>query len=486
MKIPPEILTILSKLQKKGFEAFLVGGCVRDLILKKSPADWDVATNANPEEIQAVFPESFTDNKFGTVAVKTGSTDANLAHVEVTPYRAEEEYRDKRHPEKVRWVKTIEEDLARRDFTINAMALAVASKQELTIKDPYQGQKDLKKKIIRAVGNATERFGEDALRMMRAVRFAAVLNFALDPETATAIEKNADSLKEISKERIREELVKIISSDKAAPGIEMLRALKLLKHVIPELEEGYKVGQNKHHIYDCWEHYLRSLDFAARKGFSWQVRLASLLHDVGKPRCKRGEGINSTFYNHEVVGTTMTKKIMERLHFPTKDTEHVAKLVRYHLFYYNVDEVSESSVRRLVRNVGPESMEDLLRLRMADRIGSGVPKAEPYKLRHLKYVIDKVSHDPISAKMLKIDGSKVMKLGNIKPGPRVGQILDILLGYILKDPKKNTKEFLEKEAKKLATLTDTELVNLAQGARQEREGTETKIDQMTKQKYWVT
>ncbi|MBI2626264.1 MAG: HD domain-containing protein [Candidatus Nealsonbacteria bacterium] len=354
--------------------------------------------------------------------------------------------------------------------------------------DPFDGQKDLEAKTIRTVGKPEERFEEDALRMMRAVRFAATLgdSWVIEPKTAEAIKKNAPWLQAISKERIREELMKIIMSEKAADGIDLLRELGLLKYIIPELEEGYGISQNKHHIYGCYEHSLLSLKYAAKKEFNSEVRLAALLHDVGKPRVKRGEGQDATFYNHEVVGARMAAGILNRLKFSKKDAEKIVKLVRYHLFYYNTDEVGESSVRRLVRQVGPENMEELLQVRMADRIGSGVPKAEPYKLRHLKYVIERVGRDPISAKMLKVNGDDVMKALDIKPGPKIGQILDILLGHVLNDPKKNKKEWLSYEIEQLGKLSDKELAGLDQEARKEREELEIKQDQMTKKKYWVT
>jgi len=260
----------------------------------------------------------------------------------------------------------------------------------------------------------------------------------------------------------------------------------LLKYVLPELLENYGVSQNKHHMYDCYWHALKALEYTAKKNFNIYVRLASLLHDIAKPRVKSGQGENATFYNHEIVGAKMTFQILNRLKFSKKDFEKITKLVRWHLFYYNVDEVGDSSVRRLVKNVGTENIEELLQVRYADRIGSGVPKAEPYKLRHLKYLIEKVSQDPISAKMLKINGNDLIKLLEIKPGPKIGQILDVLLGYVLDDPKKNNKEFLELEAKKLGKLSEKELKNIAEKSKQEKEKIETKKDEMTKQKYWVT
>jgi len=491
MRIPKEVQSVINELKKKGFEAYIVGGCVRDFLRGVEPEDWDVATSAKPEEIQKIFPESFYENKFLTVTVQTGSENPKLKEIEITTYRKEARYTDKRHPDEIKFAKTIEEDLARRDFTVNAVAMGLkfqVPNSRFILIDPFGGQEDLKNKIIRAVGNPEERFNEDALRMMRAVRFAVSLgeSWKIEEKTAEAIRKNSPWLQAISKERIRDELVKIIIGDRAAEGLEQLRQLSLLKYIIPELEEGYKITQNKHHIYECYEHYLKSLDFAAKKNFNKYVKLAALFHDIGKPRVKRGEGPDATFYGHEIVGAKETCQILDRLKFPKKEIEKIVKLVRYHLFYYNVGEVSDSSVRRLVRQVGPENMEELLQVRMADRIGSGVPKAEPYKLRHLKYVIEKVSQDPISVKTLKVSGNDVMEILGVGPGPKVGQVLDVLLGYVLEEPKKNEKEFLEKEIKKLGKLSEKEISSLAQKAKKEREKLEMKRDEMTKKKYWVT
>jgi poly(A) polymerase/tRNA nucleotidyltransferase (CCA-adding enzyme) len=228
------------------------------------------------------------------------------------------------------------------------------------------------------------------------------------------------------------------------------------------------------------------LDFAAKRGFNMYVRLAALFHDIGKPRTKKGEGPDATFYGHEIVGAKMTAQILNRLRFSKKDIEKIVKLVRYHLFYYNPGEVGESSVRRLLRKVGKENIEELLQVRMADRIGSGVPKAEPYKLRHLRYVIEKVSQDPISAKMLKINGNDVMNVLKIQPGPKVGQILNVLLSLVLDDPQKNERNFLLKEIENLGKLPEEKLEKLAKEAREKIEKIEQKRDEMTKRKYWVT
>lgn len=481
MKIPTPVNSIISKLEKKGFSAHIVGGCVRDFLIGKTPDDWDVATNAKPEEVQKIFPDSFYENDFLTVTVQTKSKNPTLKEVEITTYRFEATYSDRRHPDKVQIAKTLEEDLSRRDFTMNAIAMD----NKGNIVDPFDGQKDIEDKLIRAVGKAKERFSEDALRMMRTARFATVLDFKIEPKTKKAIIANASLLKHVSQERIRDEIVKIIMSQRAASGIELLRELKLLKYIIPELEEGYGVEQNKHHTLNCYDHNLASLKFAAKSNFNKLVRISALLHDVGKPRTKRGKGKDSTFYGHEVVGAQMTKKILERLKFSKKDIRKIVKLVRYHLFYYHPDEVGDASVRKLTKNVGLEDMPDLIKLRMADRIGSGCPKAKPYKLRYLEYVIEKISRDPISVKMLKVSGNDIIKQLDIKPGPKIGQILNILLSYVLEDPKKNKKKLLKEEIDNLNKLSESKLKALFNKTKKEVENIEIKGDKMTKDKYWV-
>ncbi len=479
MTIPKEIKSILKNLQSAGFEAYIVGGCVRDFLLDKEPKDWDITTNATPEEIQKIFPDNFYENNFLTVTVKTGSK--KIPEAQITTYRLETKYSDKRHPDEVKYAQKLEDDLSRRDFTINSIAMDTDKK----IVDLFGGQDDLASKIIKTVGNPDERFGEDALRMLRAVRFSTTLNFVIEEKTAEAIKKNSALLKAISQERIRDELVKIIMSSRAHEGVELLRELGLLQFIIPELLENYGVSQNKHHIYDCYQHALKALEYSAGKKFSLEVRLASLFHDIGKPRAKAGDGKESTFYNHEMIGAKMSYQILRRLCFSNKEVDKIVSLIRYHMFYYNVDEVTESSVRRLIKNIGPENINELMQLREADRIGSGVPKAEPYKLRHLKYIIDKVSKDPISVKMLKIDGKEVMDILKITPGPKIGQILDVLLSFVLDDPKRNTKKLLTAEVLELAKLPEKELKELAEKGKEEKFEVQKEEDEKIKTKYWV-
>ncbi len=482
IKIPKEIQAIGGVLKDAGFEAYAVGGCVRDLLMERVPADWDITTNASPKDIQRLFPHSFYENKFGTVTVVADNKKESLKQVEVTPYRTDISYSDKRHPDAVVFVRSIEEDLKRRDFTINALALSLETHR---IIDLFGGGEDIENKLIRAVGNAEERFKEDALRLLRAARLATRLDFDIEPVTASAIAKHAGLLRFVAAERMRDELSKLLMSDMPERGLEILRELHLLPFVMQELEEGYGVGQNKHHIYTVWEHNLRALQYAAEKKWPFEVRMAALLHDVAKPRCKKGDGPDSTFYGHDVVGARMAIQMLERLVYPKQFIEKTAKLVRYHLFYYNVDEVTESSVRRLIARVGLEDMEDLIRVRICDRIGSGVPKAEPYKLRHFRFLVDKLSRDPISVKMLRIKGDDVMKLADIPPGPKVGFLLNILLEEAIDDPALNQKQKLEKRVKELGEMSDEDLQKLASDAKEKTIALEEQEVGDIKKKHWV-
>ena len=482
ISVPEEVSDVCVRLGEAGFEAYLVGGCVRDIILKREPKDWDVATNAKPEEIQKLFEDSVYENDFGTVIVKTEKEEGVKA-VEVTTYRIEGKYSDKRHPDEVKFAKTIEEDLSRRDFTVNAMAMKAPSDDEFV--DPFGGREDLKKGIIRAVGNSEERFREDALRLMRAIRFAVELDFEIELNTRRAIEKLAGGLEMIAKERIRDEFEKMIMARHAAKGILLLEELDLLRYVLPELREGLGVGQNKHHVYSVFEHSVKALDYTAKENYSLVVRLASLLHDVGKPKSKVGDGPDSTFYQHEYISAKMATRALDRLRFSRDLVEQVAHLVRRHMFYYNVGEISPAGVRRFVVRVGPENIDDLLKVREADRIGSGVAKAVPYKLRHLLFMIDKVKRDPLSPKMLKVNGDDIMRGLNIPPSPRIGWILNALLEEVLDDPALNDRDGLVLRMKDLHKLTDAQLVLIAENAKNKKDELEGEADEEMKQKHRV-
>ncbi len=504
-KIPFEVLEVLKKIQENNFEAYIVGGCVRDLLMENpqagGPKDWDITTNAVPEEIMKIFPDSFYENDFGTVGVKVekfiqgGLLKKDREHdvVEVTTYRIESIYSDRRRPDKVKFAKTLEEDLSRRDFTVNAIALKIFNfeidknenkKTEINVDyeivDLFDGQKDISNKIIRAVGDANERFGEDALRMMRAIRFHSQLNFEIEEKTFEAIKKNSSLITHVALERIKDELTKVIVSDNPADGIEMMHKTGLLLHIMPELEKGFGIAQNRHHIHTIYTHLILALKYCPSKKL--EVRLASLFHDIAKPQTKRGEGMYATFYNHDHVGSKIVKQLLTRLRFSNEVIEKVTMLVDNHMFYYNPDEVGEASVRRLIKKVGLENMKDLMDLRIADRLGSGTPKAKPYKLRHLEYVIEKVSKDAVSVKMLKINGNDLMQDLKIVPGPKIGAILDVLLAEVIEDAEKNNRKDLLNRAKE---LDGEDLKKLREMAKEKIEEKKEEDDLEIKGKHWV-
>lgn len=524
-RIPKEVSHVTSALKKAGFEAFLVGGCVRDLIRGVKPKDWDVTTNATPEEIIPLFEKTVYENNFGTVAVvvtpsteseekdldsmlgkhETGRNDAKgVSHetqlakkglntdvsrlpstspslqsedlvldetpkearfiVEVTPYRTETTYSDNRHPDAVVFSKNIEDDLERRDFTMNALAYDPDNGQ---IIDRYNGKSDIKDKVIRAVGDPSMRFQEDALRLLRAVRFSAELGFAIESATSSALVENSALLKNISEERIRDEFVKIIMSNDPMLGIGLLERYGLLEHIIPELREGIGCEQKGEHIYDVFEHCLHALQHAAEKGESLEIRLSALFHDIGKPRTRRWDGTKAggkgkyTFYGHEVVGARMAKKILERLRFSRETVRLVESLVRNHMFFSDTEQITLSAVRRIINKVGKEHIWELMRVRECDRVGMKKKEA-PYRLRKYHAMIDEALRDPISVSQLKVDGNILMGELHVKPGPRMGWILHALLEEVLDDPHKNAREYLDARVRELESLPDTELKALGE------------------------
>ncbi len=486
MGIPDYILKIIEKLQSAGYEAYIVGGCVRDILLSRKPSDWDVTTDARPEQILSVFPEAKYENKFGTVllAQRVGARDKDskgelIDVVEITTYRSEQNYSDRRHPDEIRFETKLDKDLERRDFTINALALDPVHNDKII--DYFGGRKDIKAKIIRAVGEPSDRFKEDALRMIRAIRFSSQLGFKLEPKTQRAIVKLAGGIKFVSQERIRDELIKILFSDRPAEGIMLLQDTKLLQYIIPELIEGIGVGPARHHLYPVFKHNIMSLKYCP--SLEWPVRLAALLHDIAKPRTRKTIKGVATFYNHEYLGAKMVNKIMTRLKFSNKDKERVVNLVKNHMFYYNVGEVSAASVRRLLFKVGPDNLQDLIHLRVADRLGSGTPKAMPYKLRHLQYMLEKVQHDPISVKKLDINGDDLIKYLKIKAGPKIGAILDVLLSEIIEDVDLNNKEYLLQRAEELNKLNLSRLVKKAKDIIKDKQEAD---DQAIKKHYKVS
>ena len=508
----PEFVTRVTKtLQNGGFEAFLVGGCVRDLILGRKPKDWDITTNAKPDEIISLFEKTVYENNFGTVAVcipkenvshetteadvtpesdvvetgrretskntkdevtpevnfvEPGRHETKYHIIEVTPYRTETTYTDFRHPDEVKFSDNIEDDLKRRDFTINAMAY---DPHKGHLIDNYKGQEDIKDKIIKAVGEAEERFNEDALRMLRAIRFSSELDFVVSHETMMAILDKKDLIKNISSERIRDEFTKIIMSNNPASGIGMLQKLGLLKYIIPEVEDGIGCEQGGAHKYDVFGHLLAALDHAKNKGWGLEIRLSALFHDIGKPKSRRS-GVKKayTFYGHEVVGEKMTQKIMERLKYPKKTTDLVVSLVRNHMFFSDTETITLSAVRRIVQKVGKEHIWDLMNVRECDRVGMAKPEA-PYRLRKYHAMIEEVLRDPISVGQLAIDGNYLMEVLHMKPGPRMGFILNALLEEVLEDPAKNTKEVLSRIVIELDKLNDGELKKLGEKGKEKKE-----------------
>lgn len=467
LNIPDEIFNIYKKFEKKGFKIYLVGGCVRDLLLKKDVKDWDFTTDATPKQILTLFPNGFYDNQFGTVGIPIKALSksriplenktnlpAGRQVVEITTFRTEHGYIDRRHPKKVSWGKSIEEDLSRRDFTINAIALKLYSQpQGLTHKivDPFKGQEDLKKKVIRAVGDPKKRFKEDALRLIRAIRFATELLFTIENKTWKEFVNDARLLNEISKERIRDELLKILASDYPYEGAMLLRNSGLLDYILPELSKGEGVSQERpgrHHKTDVFTHNVLSLKFCTSKNPI--VRFATLLHDIGKPyvASKDEEGL-IIFHNHEISGAKIAREICERLKFAKKDREKIVNLIRWHMF--TVDEkITDAAVRRFIRRVGVENVKDMMDLRIGDRLGGGTQTAESWRLKLFKKrVEEQLQPAPFSINDLSVDGNDVMKILGIKPGPKVGEILQKLFEEVDEDLSKNKRDYLLKRVKDL-------------------------------------
>ena len=484
-QIPPEVLKIVGNIEKSGFEAWVVGGCVRDLLLGRKPHDWDVTTNASPAEIQGIFDHTYYTNDFGTVGVVTDSLDETLKVVEVTPYRLEGKYSDSRRPDSVIFSQKLDDDLKRRDFTINALAYSPTQGKMV---DLYGGVKDIKDMLVRAVGEPRARFGEDALRILRAIRIAAELDFAIEEETKGAMVELVSQLEKVSKERIRDEFVRIINSQKPLKSLVLAQGMGLLKYIAPDLEQGMGVEQNQAHSFDVFEHNLRSLQHAADKDWSSDIRIAALFHDVGKPKTRRwsDEKKDWTFYGHDVVGAKITKKVLEDLRFSREIVDKVERLVRWHMFFSDPDKITLSAVRRIITNVGRENIEDLVKLRICDRIGTGRPKEQPFRLRMYQSMIEQTLRDPISVGMLAVDGKRVMEITREAPGPRIGWMLHALLEEVLDDPTKNTVEYLGERLGDLTKLADGKLRILGEGGKEKKEEAEEKKIKDIRKKYFVS
>jgi tRNA nucleotidyltransferase (CCA-adding enzyme) len=488
--IPPEISSVAHVLENAGFEAYLVGGCTRDLLSGRTPKDWDFTTNANPTEIMGLFPHTFYENDFGTVGVVNDDIPLDdvsrltLRVVEITPYRTETTYSNFRHPDSVEFSKNLYDDLQRRDFTMNAIAYSV-TKDEIV--DPYNGVSDIQNKIIRAVGNPHTRFTEDALRVMRAVRFVAQLGYNIEEETLNAVVKHAPLVEKIAMERVKDEFSKLIMSAQPKEGLELLYRVNILSYICPNLIEGFGCAQNKNHVHDVWNHNLLALQHAADKNWPLHIRLASLFHDIGKPHSRRWSDDKKdwTFYGHEVVGMKMVSKIMERLRFSRETSDKVVTLVRYHMFFSDIETITLSAVRRIVANVGPELVWDLMNVRSCDRIGMGRPMETPYRLRKYHSMIEEAMRAPVSVKMLKIDGIKIMEVLGEPPSRRIGAILHALFDEVLEDPDKNTEEELISLTKKYAELPEEALILKGEEGRATKNKEEEKELKEIRNKYHV-
>lgn len=437
IKLPAKVLKVMKVFSDAGADIFVVGGAVRDLLINREVKDWDFTTNLAPEDMKKLFPKnSFCENIYGTFSIVLKGGEI----FEVTTYRTEREYTDSRHPDKVEWGKTLEEDLKRRDFTINAMAIDINGK----IVDIYGGLDDIKNRSIRAVGNPDERFKEDALRMMRAVRIACQIEFVIEEKTFEAMQKHSESINKIAGERIRDELFKILTSGHAVDGVKLLKSAGLLVHFMPEMLAGEGLKQRGHHIYDVLTHSLEALKNCESNDPI--TLLATLIHDIGKPEVMKTINGTNTFHNHDIVGSRIANRIGKRLRLSNKELDKLFRLVRWHMFTAS-EMQTDSAVRRLIRNVTPEYLQDMIDLRRADRVGSGA-KETSWRWELLKKRFVEVQKQPFSVKDLKIDGNDVMKILEIKPSRKVGDILDSLFAEVEVDPKLNVRELLIEKLEK--------------------------------------
>jgi tRNA nucleotidyltransferase (CCA-adding enzyme) len=430
-KIPPAVLGVVSRLRSLGFQSFLVGGCVRDLVLGLTPKDYDVATDATPDQVEGAFRRVVpTGKQHGTVTVLTDSLS-----VEVTTFRSEGTYLDARRPSEVKFHGSIEDDLSRRDFTINAMAFDPLAND---LRDPFGGQRDLAAKVIRGVGEPVERFLEDGLRPLRAVRFATVLDFELEQRTAEAIPRAMESFRKVAAERVREEFCKLLLSSHPARGLKLLQTTGLLRTFLPELLEGVGQLQSEEYTSDVFEHAVATVEATPPE---LELRLAALLHDVAKPRVARRRSDGAfDFPGHEILGESMSTEVLERLKSPRKTIEAVANLVRHHLVG-SLQPASDAELRRFAAKVGAANVEAHLLLAEANRIGKGkAADAELERLRMLEARIRAVlaRRPALTVQSLALDGNEIMQILGVGPSPLVGEATRFLLGRVLDDPALNS------------------------------------------------
>lgn len=455
IKIPVILQKMNNIFEKNGFKAYLVGGAVRDMFMNKEASDWDVATDATPEQVISAFKKVIpTGIAHGTVTVHFMGEE-----IEVTTFRIEQGYSDGRHPDKVSYASDIEEDLSRRDFTMNAIAVSL---KDGSIVDPFNGKADIKNKVIRSVGNPLERFNEDGLRPIRAIRFASQLGFEIETNTLQAIfnEKVLQKTSTISIERFRDELVKLLKSPKPSVGLKLLESTNIMKLFLPELLEGRNCIQNDvrgYHVFDVLDHNFYSCDGAPVHKVN--VRLAALLHDIGKPASKvvrvTDEGEIYNFFNHEKYSETIARKLLTKLRFSNSEINNVCHLIENHMFHYE-ESWSDAAIRRFVVRVKPENIEDLIDLRLADMYGKynmpiQIKESNACDLLiQLQDRIKKIQEEnsAFTLKSLAVSGKDLMEIG-IPSGRLIGKILDSLLETVLDDPKQNSKDVLLNIAKNL-------------------------------------
>ncbi|MCL1927468.1 MAG: HD domain-containing protein [Treponema sp.] len=436
LRIAPALKEVAAVFNHAGKEVYLVGGAVRDLMLGRSSADWDLATNARPEEVMRFFKRVIpTGIKHGTVTIRHKGSS-----IEVTTFRTESEYSDSRRPDEIQYAAAIEEDLSRRDFTMNAAAVKLP---EGKLIDPYNGQQDIRRRLIRCVGKAEERFAEDGLRPMRAVRLAAQLGFDLEEETLSAIPGALSSTAKVAAERIRDELDKTIASDSPQTGLVIMEQTGLLQMILPELETCRGIEQKGYHRYDVLDHSLLSCAYAAKKGFSQEVRMAALFHDLGKPLVRTlGEDETWTFYNHEKKSVPLAEGIMRRFRYPNAVTEKVLRLIAAHMFRYE-ETWKDNAIRRFIIRTGEDLLPELFNLRMADTAGTAGIDPDPAALLPFKKRIETVlaKSSALSLKDLAVNGNDLMAIG-VKPGKYVGIVLKELLETVVDDPRLNNRKKL--------------------------------------------
>lgn len=454
------------KKQFPGAGIHLVGGQVRDLLIGRPSDDFDfVITHVSAKEMEDFLTKHGAVNLVGKsfgVFIFRPTIHSLSDDIEIALPRTDKSfntggYRDfeiQTDPEL-----PLEKDLERRDFTINSMAMNIETGE---ITDPFNGQEDIKSGTIRAVGNPEIRFQEDYTRMMRAVRFGAQLNFEIETATKDAIKKLSAHINEMAIERIQTELSKIMLSKNVEHGMILMKDTGLLKEILPEIAEGVDVDQSKSHIYPVFEHLVKAADHASKRGYELDIILGALFHDCGKPRTKEHHPDGEiTFYQHEYVGEDMARKALNRLKYPKETVKKATHLVRHHMFYYNQGEVSDAGVRRLIAKVGSDNIDDLIRLRIADRLGMGRPKAKPFKITDLERRVKLLQTAPLSVTMLAIDGNDVMKELDIQPSIRIKYLLNAILSEVLDEPKLNNKETLLKRLHELNKLTDEELKRMS-------------------------